>query len=184
VLSTEDEAVAAARAYSDSIAPGAADRDRAGVAPRARERLFADVLADQRIGNGLAERGTKHAQDLQTRLTRSGDGRLRLNGRKYYCTGALTADWIAITALDDDEQLVAAFVRREAERVAVDEDWNVIDQRATASGTTTLKDVVVDDEMVLPWGEAFAAPQQLGARAQLYHAAIEVGIAGAALGRP
>jgi alkylation response protein AidB-like acyl-CoA dehydrogenase len=35
--------------------------------------------------------------------------------------------------------------------------------------------------MVLPWGSAFAVPQQLGARAQLYHAAIEVGIAGAAL---
>jgi alkylation response protein AidB-like acyl-CoA dehydrogenase len=146
-----------------------------------RERLFADVLAGQRIGNGLAERGTKHAQDLQTRLARSGDGRLRLNGRKYYCTGALTAGWIAITALDDDEQLVAAFVRREADGVTVDEDWNVIGQRATASGTTTLEDVVVDDAMVLPWGVAFAGPQQMGARAQLYHAAIEVGIAGAAL---
>jgi alkylation response protein AidB-like acyl-CoA dehydrogenase len=109
---------------------------------------------------------TKHAQELQTRLTRSGDGRLRLDGRKYYCTGALTADWIAITALNDEEQLVAVFVRREAEGVTVDEDWNVIGQRATASGTTTLEDVVVDDEMVLPWGDAFVGPQQLGARAR------------------
>jgi SfnB family sulfur acquisition oxidoreductase len=246
VLTTEEEAVTAARTYADSIAPGAADRDRAGVAPRdeltafdasgllaitvpqddggpglgpsvlgevarmiaaadpsiaqtpqahflfvdgaallgspqLRERLFADVLAGRRIGNGLAERGTKHAQDLQTRLTRDPHGALRLTGRKYYCTGALTADWIAITALDDDGELVAAFVRRDAEGVTVDEDWNVIGQRATASGTTTLADVEVEDVMVLPWGRAFAGPQQLGARAQLYHAAIEVGIAGAAL---
>jgi SfnB family sulfur acquisition oxidoreductase len=246
VLNTEKQAVTAAHTYADLIAPGAADRDRAGVAPREelanldatgllaitvpadeggpglgpsvlaevvrtiaaadpsiaqtpqahflfvdgaaflgspplRKRLFADVLAGRRIGNGLAERGTKHAQDLQTRLTRDPHGRLRLTGRKYYCTGALTAAWIAITALDEDGELVAVFVRRDAEGVTVDEDWNVIGQRATASGTTTLTDVEVEDAMVLPWGRGFAGPQQLGARAQLYHAAIEVGIAGAAL---
>jgi hypothetical protein len=33
-----------------------------------QERLFADVLAGARLGNGLAERGGQHAQDLKTRL--------------------------------------------------------------------------------------------------------------------
>jgi alkylation response protein AidB-like acyl-CoA dehydrogenase len=33
----------------------------------------------------------------------------------------------------------------------------------------------------VPYGSAFAVPQQLGARAQLWHAAIQVGIAGGAL---
>jgi len=41
--------------------------------------------------------------------------------------------------------------------------------------------VEVDPELVLPYDEAFAVPQQLGARAQLVHAAIQVGIAGGAL---
>ena len=33
-----------------------------------QQRLFADVLAGARLGNGVAERGGKHAQDLKTRL--------------------------------------------------------------------------------------------------------------------
>ena len=35
---------------------------------RSSERLFGDVLAGARLGNGLAERGGQHAQDLRTRL--------------------------------------------------------------------------------------------------------------------
>jgi len=246
LLATDREAIAAAREFADAIAGDAAERDRAGVAPRAelaqfdrsgllgvtvprsgggpalapttlaevfrtiaaadpaiaqtpqahylfvdviamlgtdavKRRLFADVLAGARIGNALAERGTKHAQDLQTRLSAGADGRLRLSGRKYYCTGALTARWIAVTAIDDEERLVAAFVGRHDDGVTVGDDWNVIGQRATASGTTELDGVIVDRELVLPYGTAFTRPQALGSRAQLVHAAIEVGIAGGAL---
>jgi alkylation response protein AidB-like acyl-CoA dehydrogenase len=36
-----------------------------------RQRLFADVLAGARLGNGVAERGGQHAQDLKTRLRRA-----------------------------------------------------------------------------------------------------------------
>ena len=78
-----------------------------------RARLFSDVLAGGRFGNTLAERGGTHAQDLKTRIMRDG-GRLRLDGRKYYCTGALTSRWLAASALDDDDRLVLAFVPREA----------------------------------------------------------------------
>ena len=40
--------------------------------PEQRRRLFAEVMAGGRLGNGLAERGGQHAQDLQTRLMRRG----------------------------------------------------------------------------------------------------------------
>lgn len=142
-------------------------------------RVFADVLAGRRIGNALAERGTKHAADLQTRLVTGDDG-LRLDGRKYYCTGTATSHWVAVSALDDAGVVVAAFVERAAPGVTVEEDWNAMGQRATASGTTTLEDVAVDPELVLPYASAYEGPQLLGARAQLVHAAIEVGIAGGA----
>jgi SfnB family sulfur acquisition oxidoreductase len=148
-----------------------------------KRRMMGEVLAGARISNALAERGTKHAQDLQTRLSRDGDGdgTLRLSGTKYYCTGALTARWIGVTALDDDEQLVAAIVGRDDEGVTLTEDWNTMGQRATVSGTTVFDGVSVDPELVLPYGTAFTGPQALGSRAQLVHAAIEVGIAGGAL---
>jgi SfnB family sulfur acquisition oxidoreductase len=142
-----------------------------------RELMFGDVLAGGRLGNALSERGGRHAQDLRTRLR---EGR-RLDGRKYYCTGALTSRWIAVSALDDLDRVVLAFVAREATGVTLDEDWNTMGQRATVSGSAAFADVEVDPELVLPYHEAFAVPQQLGARAQLVHAAIQVGIAGGAL---
>lgn len=141
-----------------------------------RRRLFGDVLAGARLGNGQAERGGHHAQDLRTRLA---DG--RLSGRKYYCTGALTSRWIGVTALDASGRLVIAFVERDAPGVRLDEDWNVMGQRATVSGGAQFDDVPVDQDLVLPYHQAFERPQQLGARSQLIHAAIQVGIAGGAL---
>jgi SfnB family sulfur acquisition oxidoreductase len=148
--------------------------------PEQRHRLFTEVLSGSRLGNGMAERGGQHAQDLKTRLTHGPSG-LRLNGRKYYCTGAITSRWLGITALDDDDRLVIVFVEREATGVQMDEDWNVMGQRATVSGGAAFSDVAVDPELVVPYQAAFEGPQQFGARAQLIHAAIEVGIAGGAL---
>jgi SfnB family sulfur acquisition oxidoreductase len=138
--------------------------------------LFGDVLAGARIGNGQAERGGHHAQDLTTRLLNG-----RLTGRKYYCTGALTARWIGVTALDDSDRLVLVFVERDARGVHLDEDWNVMGQRATVSGGARFDNVLVDSSLVIPYHEAFERPQQLGARSQLIHSAIQVGIAGGAL---
>jgi alkylation response protein AidB-like acyl-CoA dehydrogenase len=54
-------------------------------------------------------------------------------------------------------------------------------QRATVSGSAVFADVPADPALVVPYGGAFTVPQQLGARTQLVHAAIQVGIAGGAL---
>ena len=145
---------------------------------RQRHALFADVLAGRRLGNALAERGGHHAQDLQTRVHRRVSS-LHLTGRKYYTTGALTSHWLAVSALDEEDRLVLAIVRRDAAGVELDTDWNVMGQRATVSGGAVFDDVEV--EFVIDYQQAFEVPQQLGARAQLVHAAIEVGIAGGAL---
>jgi SfnB family sulfur acquisition oxidoreductase len=150
--------------------------------PRQQERLFAEMMSGGRFGNGQAERGGVHAQDLKTALTPRRDGSsLRLNGKKYYTTGSLTARWLGVTALDGDGQLALAFVRRDAPGIELDTDWNVMGQRATVSGSATFTDVAVDPELVIRYARAFEVPQQLGARTQLVHAAIQVGIARGAL---
>ncbi|MTD43233.1 SfnB family sulfur acquisition oxidoreductase [Conexibacter sp. W3-3-2] len=146
-----------------------------------RRRLFADVLAGRRIGNALAERGVAHAQDLKTRLRADGADGYRLTGTKGYATGALTAAWIAISALDEDDRLRMALVPRETPGVTLDEVWHAMGQRATVSGGVVLDDVAVPATKVLDYAALFAAPQVVGARAQLVHAAIEVGIARAAV---
>jgi SfnB family sulfur acquisition oxidoreductase len=148
--------------------------------PSQRHRIFGDVLAGARLGGGLAERGGQHAQDLRTRLPGRGTS-MRLSGRKYYCTGALTARRIGVSALDDADRLVLAFVERDSPGVRPDEDWNVMGQRATVSSGAQFDDVAVDPCLVIPYHQAFEAPQQFGAHTQLVHAAIEVGIAGGTL---
>jgi alkylation response protein AidB-like acyl-CoA dehydrogenase len=65
--------------------------------------------------------------------------------------------------------------------VHVGDDWNVMGQRATVSGTATFEDVPADPGLVVRYARAFEVPQQLGTRAQLAHAAIQTGIAGGAL---
>jgi alkylation response protein AidB-like acyl-CoA dehydrogenase len=142
--------------------------------PELRKRLYAEVLAGRRLGNALAERGGTHAQDLRTRVEGG-----RLNGVKYYTTGALTSAWIGVSAVGPDGRVVLAFVPRDAPGVHVDTDWDVMGQRATISGTATFTDVPV--ELYFDYSGVYEVPQQFGARAQLVHAAIEVGIAGGAL---
>jgi SfnB family sulfur acquisition oxidoreductase len=146
-----------------------------------RLRLLGDVLAGARLANGLAERGGQHAQDLRTRLLSTGPSDLRLTGQKYYCTGALTAAWLGVTALDARDRLVLAFVERDSPGVHLDDNWNVMGQRATVSGGARFDDVRVDPCLIVPYQEAFEKPQQFGARSQLIHAAVQVGIAGGAL---
>ena len=145
-----------------------------------RARVLGDVMAGRRIASALAERGGKHAQDLKTRL-RSESGGVVLDGVKYYATGALTAHWLAVSALDEHDRVALAFVPREAAGVTLTDDWNVMGQRATVSGSVSFEQVAVDPELVLPYWECFEVPQLLGARAQLYHAAIQVGLASGAL---
>ncbi|MFT4033977.1 MAG: SfnB family sulfur acquisition oxidoreductase [Patulibacter sp.] len=147
---------------------------------RGRATLAQVILGGGRIGNAVAERGGQHAQDTRTRLLRHG-GELLLRGTKYYCTGAISSALIAVSAIDEHDRSLLAFVPRDAPGVTAHDDWSVFGQRATVSGTTEFSDVVVDPELVIDYQELYDAPQTLGARAQLVHAAIEVGIARGAL---
>jgi SfnB family sulfur acquisition oxidoreductase len=150
----------------------------------ARQRLlFGEVLAGHRFGNAQSEANTRHVRDIRTTLTAVGRGRWRLNGRKFYATGALLAHRIPVLAhLGPDGPLHVAWVDRHAEGVEVVDDWNGLGQRTTASGSVVLDDVAVPDALVTPYAPIFDGPQTYGAFAQVLHAAIDAGIARAALG--
>jgi len=148
-----------------------------------RAALFGEVLAGAVLGNAQSEVGTKHIRDYRTTLTRSpeDDGWL-LNGTKFYCTGALFADWIPVlTHLGPDGPMHVAWVRRDAEGVEVIDDWDAVGQRTTASGTARFTDVRVTDAWITNYADTFSCPTVYGSCAQLLHAAIDVGIARAAL---
>lgn len=146
-----------------------------------QKRFFFDlVLQGKRFGNAFSEIGTKSVTDVQTKLTRSGDGYV-LNGRKYYSAGALLADWIPTIAADENGNTIVAFVERDAEGLTLLDDWTSFGQRTTASGTTILENVLVKPEHVIPHYLAFERATPMGAVAQIIQAAVDVGIAKAAL---
>jgi SfnB family sulfur acquisition oxidoreductase len=143
--------------------------------------FFAEVLRGARFGNALSERDTAHVMDFKTRLSARGDGTFRLNGTKYYCTGALTAQYVPVFALDDQDRLVVAYLDRDWPGIEITDDWFAMGQRATVSGTTRLADVAVPADRILPLWTRFGQPQISGAFGQLIHAAIDIGIARGAL---
>ncbi|MFC9681232.1 SfnB family sulfur acquisition oxidoreductase [Streptomyces sp. NPDC056948] len=146
-----------------------------------QEFFFGEVLRGRRFGNAQSEAGTKHVQDIRTRLARRPDGSYVLDGVKHYSTGALFAHWIPVLARADDDTLHVAYVPSDAPGLTVVDDWDGMGQRTTASGTVRLERVPVPADRVLPHHLTFQGPQLHGAVAQLLHAAIDAGIASGAL---
>jgi SfnB family sulfur acquisition oxidoreductase len=144
--------------------------------------LFEEVLRGRRFGNAQSEVGSRHVRDHATTLHPDGPGRWLLRGVKGYSTGALFAHWIPVLAHRGvDGPLHVAWVRRQDPGVTVIDDWDGMGQRTTASGTVRLDDVPVADDRVMPYHLTFEGPQTYGAFAQVLHAAIDAGIARAAL---
>ncbi|MET3051633.1 SfnB family sulfur acquisition oxidoreductase [Pseudomonas alkylphenolica] len=147
---------------------------------RQQELLFKSVLDGWRIGNAGPERGSKHTLDLKARISREGDHYV-LSGEKFYSTGALFAHWVAVKALNDEGRQVLAFVRRGTPGLRIVDDWSGFGQRTTASGTVLLDRVQVDAELVVDNWRQNEVPNIQGAASQLIQAAIDLGIAEAAV---
>ena len=142
--------------------------------------IFRSVLDGWRIGNAGPERGTKDTLTLKARITRVGDS-YRISGEKFYSTGALFAHWVAVKALDDEGRQRLAFVRRGSPGLRIVDDWSGFGQRTTASGTVLLDQVPVDADLVIDNWRQRDIPNIQGAASQLIQAAIDAGIAEAAI---
>ncbi|OLS61249.1 SfnB family sulfur acquisition oxidoreductase [Pseudomonas putida] len=153
---------------------------RGAATEQQKEVLFQSVLDGWRIGNAGPERGTKNTLELKARITRQGDGYV-ISGQKFYSTGALFAHWVAVKALNDEGRQVMAFVRRGSPGLRIVDDWSGFGQRTTASGTVLLNEVPVDAELVIENWRIGDLPNIQGAVSQLIQAAIDAGIAEAAI---
>jgi hypothetical protein len=138
------------------------------------------VLAGARVGNAMAEIGGKNARDYVTRVVRQPGGGYLLNGRKFYTTGSYLSHWFPVSALDEEGRTVQPYVPRHAPGVTVLNDWKGIGQRNSLSGTATFDQVFIpEDHMFRSGPTRGGAPG--GQYAQVLHAAVDTGIALAAL---
>ncbi|WP_159502371.1 acyl-CoA dehydrogenase family protein [Microbacterium sp. 18062] len=131
------------------------------------DRLNAHAVADQSVwfsrfvageiaGNAWTEIGDVQIGDVVTRV-REREGALVVDGRKFYATGSIYADWIDVFARrdDTDEDVIALVPARQPGVTHVD-DWDGFGQRTTGSGTVVLDGAVVAPEDVTPFSERFA----------------------------
>ena len=142
--------------------------------------FFDLALKGNRFANAISETGGKTVQDIQTRFVEDGE-QVLINGRKGYCTGSLYAHWLGVLALDGADKAHLAFVPRATPGLTVVDDWSSIGQRNTASGTVLLKDLRVPQFNVFKTYRSYEHPTLAGPFAQITTAAIDAGIARAAL---
>jgi alkylation response protein AidB-like acyl-CoA dehydrogenase len=143
-------------------------------------RWFELVTAGLLFGNAVGERNSKDVLGFSTRVTRTADG-LVLDGRKYYTTGTLYSDWVAVAALGHDDSPIFAVVPVDRAGVGLLDDWDGMGQRLTASGTTIFDHVAVAEHEILPRQYAVGPDDSSSAAfAQLYLLAVMVGVMQAA----
>lgn len=141
-----------------------------------RARWLPRVAEGALIGSGHSETGGNQQGAFNTRLEQRG-GRWLLNGRKFYTTGSLFAQWIQVVVDDADGGLRHLLVPTDAAGVQVLDDWDGFGQALTASGTAVFHDVEIRPEWINPEQARF--PYAAGFY-QLVHLATLAGIARAA----
>lgn len=152
---------------------------RTSPASAERDRWFGRVADGDLMGLAHGEIGAPNGV-IRTRLTRDGE-HWRLNGSKFYSTGTLFADWVSVSALDDDENLVSVVLPTDREGLVLVDDWDAIGQRLTASGTTELHGVHVSAEDFRDKVSTAGRRSLVTAFQQLFLGAVEAGIAQNAL---
>ncbi|WP_336800689.1 acyl-CoA dehydrogenase family protein [Kaistia sp. MMO-174] len=150
-------------------------------APETRALLYGEVLRGARFGNAIAEPGRPSRREIATTIVEDGEG-YRLNGRKFFSTGALTAQWVPVFGKHADGRILTAYVRRDTPGLDVRADWDAFGQRGTFSGTTILDNVWVPSSQVVDRsvGDRALLVAQFAGN-QLIHAAIEAGAAAGAI---
>ena len=161
--------------FDEATEPGGAGSRRS-----AREKVWAErILGGSLLSNAQAERGP-HVAVIPEKAGKSA----RLDGEKHFCTGSPYADFFAVSAFhhgasDSAVPDVVAFVDALAPGLSLVDEWDALGQRLTGSGRVRLDGVRVAGDDVHQFD--FDALPAYGAFAQLLHAAIDVGLAEAAL---
>lgn len=144
--------------------------------PGERAEWFPRVNTGLVVGNAITDAAGRAPSSADTKVLPDTAGVLRLNGYKFYSTGTLFADVIAVSALDADGRDVQVIIPAARTGVELFDDWDGFGQRTTASGGTRFTEVEVRPEEVVTVSEGTTLGHGT-AFLQLYLASVAVGIA-------
>ncbi|MBB2701378.1 SfnB family sulfur acquisition oxidoreductase [Rhizobium phaseoli] len=145
-----------------------------------KQHYFRRALEGDRLGNAFTEIGTKTPVDFRTHFA-DRNGKLYLNGQKFYATGSLFAHIVVAVAKGPNGRVHLVFLDRATPGLEFVDDWSSFGQRSTGSGTVTFDDVEVTPFQIVDHDGSFELPTPMGPFAQIIHAAVQVGIARGAL---
>lgn len=173
-LAAADSAIAHVYAFhhlqvASVLLYGTAEQHEALLRPTVRERLF--------WGNAL------NPSDRRALALEDGDG-WRIDGPKSYCSGAVGADRLVVSAWHEATQsLLIAALPADRAGVAVKHDWDAFGQKQTDSGNVLFDRVRVQpSEVLVRPGHAATPRQTLRAQlAQLVLVSLYTGLAQGAL---
>lgn len=135
------------------------------------------ILRGDFVGNAQSEK--QETAEITTTITWGEAGPV-LNGRKFYTTGSIYADWIHLSALDGEDR-VSVTVSTAHPGVTVLDDWDGFGQKLTGSGTAIFVDVPLDPADISRAEPEGRHSRYLAALFQLCLLATVAGIAQAAL---
>lgn len=147
------------------------------VSDPAQDRWLAEVASGAIFGNAMTELAPKPvgSNEFETTLIPKGNAFV-LRGTKYYTTGSLFSNRVAVIASDADGQVVTALVPADREGVTLEDDWDGIGQELSGSGTSRFDDVAVLPEEVLSGSVPQPdEPRYIGAFLQLFLTAVIAG---------
>lgn len=144
-----------------------------------KARVFAWSLAGLRFGNAFSEFGGRNVVDFQTRVRFDGNQAV-VNGEKFYTTGALLSHIVPIVSVGEDG-IYIVFADRETPGLTITNNWSSFGQRTTASGSVRAENVRVPRERAIRLRDTSQHPSVQGPVSQIIQAAIDAGIARAAI---
>ncbi|MGV1831998.1 acyl-CoA dehydrogenase family protein [Agrobacterium vitis] len=139
-------------------------------------RCIEIIGSGELISAAATEVGNAALGKFSTSITTTDEGN-RLNGQKFYTTGALFSEWVTVSGLNNADESILALVKTTAPGTSIVDDWNGFGQRLTASGTAIFDQVVLHDDDIAPSASRWPF---LTAFAQLAHLATLAGIGRAA----
>jgi len=126
-------------------------------APDTPERTgwFERFVAGDLVGNAWTEVGEVKIGDVITKVSQK-DGKWVVNGRKFYSTGSIFADWIDVYArrADNGQDVIAAVSTRQP-GVKQFDDWDGFGQKTTGSGTSVFENAVVEAGNIIDFSTRF-----------------------------
>ena len=144
-----------------------------------KRQVFGWALQGIRFGNAFSEFGGKTVVDFQTKVQFEGDTAV-VNGEKFYTTGALLSHIVPIVAIGEDGAYLV-FADRESPGLTITNNWSSFGQRTTASGNVKIDNVRVPRERAVRLQDVGQVPTVQGPISQIIQAAIDAGIARAAI---